>query len=113
MLDSTHGHHHRPDVPPALLMFVVSLLFLSHPSDSASAQEEGGSQGYTAVTIADPKVPTDHLQLMLRSLTKDELTVEADAWLGLLKAKIKEITDAELQRKRSGGAEAVLRRRAW
>jgi hypothetical protein len=39
---------------------------------------------------------------MLKPLTTDELAVEADAWLKLLKAKVQEISDAELGVRRNG-----------
>jgi small conductance mechanosensitive channel len=37
------------------------------------------------VTTADPAVPLNEFELLLRPLTKDDLKVEADGWLGLLK----------------------------
>lgn len=50
-----------------------------------------------AVTTADPKIPVKELDLLLKPLTKAELTVEADAWIGLLQAKVREISAAEIQ----------------
>ena len=50
----------------------------------------------TAVTAADPTVPLNQLELMLKPLTKDELEIEAEAWLGLLKDKVKQISNAEI-----------------
>ena len=54
---------------------------------------------YTAVTAQDPQIPTDELTLLLKPLTQDELVVEAGAWMALLKAKVHEISDAEIAAK--------------
>ncbi len=47
-------------------------------------------------TIADPNVATAELDLLCRPLTKAELTVEADGWLGVLKSKVTEISQTEI-----------------
>ena len=52
------------------------------------------------VTISDPAIPVDELELLVKPLTADELFVEADAWLGLLKAKVAEISQAEIEVKK-------------
>lgn len=36
-------------------------------------------------TTADPDIPVDQINLRLQPFTKDELTVEAQAWRDLLK----------------------------
>ena len=41
----------------------------------------------------------DHLQVILRPLTKDELEIELRGWLDLLRAKIREVGDTELKLK--------------
>ena len=56
------------------------------------------------VTISDPAIPVDELELLVKPLTADELFVEADAWLGLLKAKVAEISQAEIAVKRKDKA---------
>ncbi|MCB9853279.1 MAG: mechanosensitive ion channel family protein [Phycisphaerales bacterium] len=43
------------------------------------------------------KIPKDELELLLKPLTADELIVEADAWLDMLKSKVKEISDEEIK----------------
>ena len=52
------------------------------------------------VTFSDPSIPVDELALLVTPLTADELFVEADAWLGLLQAKVAEISQAEIEIKR-------------
>ena len=42
------------------------------------------------------KIPKPDLEVMLKPLTSDELVVEADIWLGLLKAKVSQISEQEL-----------------
>jgi len=49
-----------------------------------------------AVTTSDPEITETDLSLKLKPLQRAELKVEADAWLGLLEAKVKEISTAEI-----------------
>jgi small conductance mechanosensitive channel len=55
-------------------------------------------------TTADPTVPIEELKLMLRPLTQEELVVEADGWLGLVKSKVAEISTAEIEVSRTNRA---------
>lgn len=55
-----------------------------------------GAAEDVAVTTADPRVPLDELELMLLPLDKGELEVEAAAWIALVKAKLHELSDAEI-----------------
>jgi small conductance mechanosensitive channel len=61
-----------------------------------------------AVTTAQPAIPVDELDLRLKPLTRAQLKVEADGWLQLLQAKVKEISDAEISamRKKQALADA-------
>ena len=58
--------------------------------------EDAPSTSGKAVSTRDPGIPLDQLELLLRPLTKTELVIEADAWLQILKAKVKQISDAEI-----------------
>lgn len=49
-----------------------------------------------AVTTADPKIPLAELRWLLKPLPLSQLTVEADAWQGLLQEKVHQISDAEV-----------------
>lgn len=51
---------------------------------------------YEAATTADPKLPRAELELLLTPLTKDQLAVEAKAWLEILQDKVQQISDGEL-----------------
>ena len=78
---------------------------------SSESAESSKSSSAPATTTGDPKVPVDHLELRLRPLTKEELVVEADAWLDFVKAKQVEISEAKVAVKKGesgdGGAGAV------
>jgi len=52
--------------------------------------------GIKAVTNTDVKVPLEILSHQVKPLTKCELEAEAQAWLLLLKKKVKEISNAEV-----------------
>ena len=52
-----------------------------------------------AKSTSDAKIPVDHLQVVLRPLTKDELEIELGGWLDRLRAKIREVGDTELKLK--------------
>lgn len=46
------------------------------------------------------KLPKDELELMLKPLTKDELVIEANAWMDLLREQVRKISDQEIEVKR-------------
>ena len=71
---------------PSVLILLVMMIVL--PASVVSADK--------AVTTADPEISQDDLGLKLKPLKRAELKVEADAWLGLLEAKVKEISTAEI-----------------
>lgn len=66
---------------------------------AAAAAQDGANEGsdYQAVTAVDPAVPVDHLKVMLRPLVKEELEVEANTWQDLLRSKINEVAQLELE----------------
>jgi small conductance mechanosensitive channel len=78
----------------------------------AAAQEEAAAEAPVmeapeavetsggAVTVTNPKIPREELDLLLRPLTLQQLEVEANAWQGLVEAKAKEISRAEIAGKR-------------
>ncbi len=82
-----------------LLSFCFYLLFVVWTPLSAEekAKQEPPPE---PVTISDPSIPVDELELLVTPLTAEELFVEADAWLGLLQSKVAEISQAEIEVKR-------------
>jgi small conductance mechanosensitive channel len=69
----------------ALILLVLTIVL---PATALSADK--------AVTTANPEIPQDDLGLKLKPLKRAELKVETDAWQGLLEAKVKEISTAEI-----------------
>ena len=57
----------------------------------------GNESVYVTSTTANSEVPLEELELLLKPLTKGELEVEAKAWLDLLKAKVNEVSLAEIK----------------
>ncbi len=55
-----------------------------------------------AVTTADPEIATGDLELLVRPLRQSELVVEVEAWLGLLQAKVQEISLADIEMRKKG-----------
>lgn len=74
------------------MLFIVWFL-----ASGSFSQEASAEQKYAATTISDPQIHAGDLELLLKPLTKSELIVEAEAWLQLLKSKVKEISAAEIQ----------------
>ncbi|ELS03621.1 small-conductance mechanosensitive channel [Xenococcus sp. PCC 7305] len=70
---------------------IVSFSWLPTPVRAQSAEANS-----PAITIADPSIPERELELMVKPLTQDELEIEANAWLDLLKVQVKEVSDAEI-----------------
>ncbi len=68
-------------------------------TDFAATAQEAAESPPPARTTVDSTIPVDHLQVILRPLTKDELTIELEGWLGLLRAKITEVGGVELKLK--------------
>ena len=90
-----HPHRMLCTTVSALVMLAFAPAVVAQPAKEAPA----------AVTVDDPKIAVEVLTLKLEPLTKDELAVEADGWLGLLKSKVAEISDAEIAAKVEEDAE--------
>ena len=78
----------------ALWVLLSSALTTPFAADDSAATEPA------AVTTADPEIPAEELELLVKAFTKDELLVEADAWQALLREKVLEIGKAEIAVKR-------------
>lgn len=77
-----------------VVCFIFFVFFFASNSFGKEAE-----QTYTATTISYPQIPVGDLEMLLKPLTKSELVVEAEAWLQLLKNKVKEISTAEIQKR--------------
>ena len=79
--------------------FVVLVLLwsLSTVASSQAQDESTEDKSYQATTIHDPAIPVDNLRVILRPLVKEELEVETQMWLDLLRSKVSEVGNLELK----------------
>ncbi|MEN8132484.1 MAG: mechanosensitive ion channel family protein [Pseudomonadota bacterium] len=59
------------------------------------------------ITTVDATSPLAYLELMLKPLTVEELEIEVKGWLGLLKAKVREISATEISGRQQKAGESV------
>ncbi|MHC4943032.1 MAG: mechanosensitive ion channel family protein [Planctomycetota bacterium] len=85
-----------------LLSIAVNLLMFSMISIPAAAQASQ-EEGYTATTIGDPEIATENLELILKPLFKEELAIEAGAWLKLLREMSGEVNGLLFQAQKAEG----------
>ncbi len=71
-----------------LFFLATCLLVAAVPASRAATTE--------AVTTSDETVPLGHLTLLLKPLTKAEITVEIEAWQSLLQAKVWQISQTQI-----------------
>jgi small conductance mechanosensitive channel len=72
---------------------IVCVLLAGGLTLPVAAADDGA---YIAVTAKNPEVSLVELDLLLEPLTRSELEVEAQAWLGLLQQKVQQISNAEI-----------------
>jgi len=77
-----------------------SLFFLSDNCSFAQTPPHKTVQANSAMTTSYPDVPIDELEVMLNPMTSDELLIEADGWLALLKETVTKISKEQLKIKR-------------
>lgn len=80
------------------MFFSFFFLFTSDPFAQTPSNEV--AQAGSAITTSDPNISLDELEIMLTPMTSDELFVEADGWLALLKNTTKKISKEQLEIKR-------------
>jgi small conductance mechanosensitive channel len=66
----------------------------------AQAEAKAEAPAPKAITTEAPTIPVDQLKLLVKPLTLPELETEAAAWMELVKAKVQEISNAEIAIKR-------------
>jgi len=74
---------------PVFTIVLIVLAGLSMPLIAGTASGK-------AQTVAGAEIPVDELELKLRPLMRDQLKVEADAWLKRLEDKVSEISKADI-----------------
>ncbi len=85
-----------------LLTFgAVSFLPAQEKNDSATEKPK-------PVTTVDPTILQEYLEIIVKPLTLEELTVEAEGWRDLLKENVQQIADVRIAvKKNQGGGEAI------
>src|SRR5208283_4534126 len=63
---------------------------------AAAPAAEAKKDAPTALTTADPNIDSGDLKLMLEPMTRPQLDAEVEGWTALLRAKVAEISNAEL-----------------
>jgi small conductance mechanosensitive channel len=85
------------------IMLALSFFFLvilSLPNSLVFAEETAESKKASPVTTANPAIPVEELELLLKPLTKKQLLIEADAWQAIVQKKAEQISKAEIMVKR-------------
>ncbi len=88
-------HLYRLSVMPVVALLMFFALHLS-----ASAQETSEKPEPAPVTTVNPDIPLDELGFMLKPLSIEELSVEADGWFKLLQQAESDVAAAEVAVKR-------------
>ncbi|MGI9472549.1 MAG: mechanosensitive ion channel domain-containing protein [Rubripirellula sp.] len=80
-------------VPSRYRLFLLAIAWIAACpfASNLAAQEDSSESPAKATTVSDPEIPVEHLELLIKPLTKEELVVEADAWRDLLKNTVREI----------------------
>ena len=109
MNTSDLAKYHRPISSARVILFAcfaLSLMLVATSSD-VQAQSAAGPAGTevtgdatkpapVATTTVDPGIALDDLEIMLEPMTRAEVETEAKGWFALLRAKVSEISVAEL-----------------
>jgi small conductance mechanosensitive channel len=74
------------------IRFVLFLALLFSVAIAAEPMVSSAPQ-----TVSDPEIPVEHLELLVKPLTADELIVEAEGWLSILRDKVREISLLEIE----------------
>ena len=102
----------RRDFPTFVaLLTLAGATLLALPE--AAAQDKPASATPQPTTTSSPQISLDELKLALVPLTKDELVVEADGWLDIVKQKASDVALIERQAlKAEGEAKQQLQQQA-
>ena len=78
---------------------VLAILLASSQASFTLAQEASDKEADAPqpVTTGDPDIAPDQLQWLVKPLTQEELVIEADAWRDLLKAKVSQLAQSQVQ----------------
>jgi small conductance mechanosensitive channel len=79
------------------------------PAAAAAPAAEAKKDAPTSQTTADPSIDLGDLKLMLEPMTRPQLDAEVEGWTALLRAKVAEISNAELAVRRKNREIAALK----
>lgn len=82
--DAAHSSLAKPEIP------------LIKPQEVATSSDTEKKAPSVARTLVDPKIDIEDLRLVIQPMTKEDLTIEADAWFRTLRTKVAQISNAEL-----------------
>lgn len=79
-----------------LLVLVIFYAFILIPFTVVAAEDEKKVPP-TPITTNDPTITIEELKFRLQPLTKDDLSVEADGWLQVLKKHVGEVSTVQIK----------------
>ena len=82
------------------VVLIVAILLV--PVSGVLAQDDKKSQP-APVTTNNPDISIEELEYRLQPLTKDDLAVEANGWLQVLKKQVGEVSEVQIQALASEG----------
>jgi len=103
--------------------WLAALVLLFIATGTAWSADNASAPKAPPAPAVSPDTAEEQVALRLSPLTREDLAVEAKAWLALLKAKTQEVVDARLALQKASGSEAerlakellplAAQRRAW
>jgi small conductance mechanosensitive channel len=95
--DAAHSSLAKPEIP------------LIKPQEAATSSDTEKKAPPVARTLVDPKIDIEDLRLVIQPMTKEDLTIEADAWFRTLRTKVAQISNAELAVRRKNRELAAIK----
>ena len=77
------------------IVVVFAILFVPIFLSGALAQDKKSQP--VPVTAKNPDIPIAELEYRLQPLTKDDLAIEADAWLQVLKTHVGKVSEMQVK----------------
>jgi small conductance mechanosensitive channel len=79
-----------------LSAFIIVLALILIPASGAFAESEKKPE-HAPLTTNNPDISKEELEYRIKPLTKDDLSVEADGWLQILKKQVQEVSAVQIQ----------------
>ena len=88
--------HHMVKNRNVFMGIVLTFAIMLIPVSAVLAQSDKKSQP-APVTTQDPEISVEELEHRLQPLTKDDLALEADGWLQILKKHVAQVSDVQIK----------------